>query len=198
MSAILGRGSGSGTEPEQFPYIEGARQMTSDGAATTNNTQGNGVLRAFSKRCWAPFRITAASPEIGTAGQAGAVLRLGVYAFHPSGQFPLLEDFGTFAADSTNTLPWRNVDLEIRRHWLPACVIQEAGTTQPTVVITQSPPVDMPMPSVNITGLPSFNAGPRVSYVHNATLTTGPLPETFVASSTSSQMPRLHFRVAAL
>jgi hypothetical protein len=100
------------------------------GNASTSS-RPNGYLTCLPLRVDTGFNVVGIGIEVTTAGQAGAVLRLGIYIDSGSAPGALLLDAGTVAADSTGikTLPI-SATLTAGWWWL-AALPQNCPTTLP-------------------------------------------------------------------
>lgn len=155
----------------------------------TSNALGNGTLRLAPVFVDRTITVTRLFADISVVGEAGSVLRLGIYA--DNGNYPgaLILDGGAVAGDSA-TVQEVTVSqvLAPGLYWVGGAV-QSAPTTQPTVrVINNASPVGH-------TALPSANT-PFVGY--GQTGVTGALPANFSATrSVQTAVPRVGWKASA-
>jgi len=104
-----------------------------------------------------PITITRIGAEINAAGQAGSLLRLGIY--NDSNGIPgsLLLDAGTIAGDSAMSVQEITISQALSPgvYWF-AAVVQAAASTQPTVYVVSAAQASIPMPTVNLSALPTL------------------------------------------
>lgn len=118
----------------------------------STSSRPNGYLTAIPFAVDRPLTITALGIEVTTVGNAGAVLRLGVYADSGGQPGTLLVDGGTVAADTTGvkTLAITPLALPVGFVYLAACP-QNAATTVPSTRAA--------IPGTIFRGSPSSTAG---------------------------------------
>ncbi|UUG69986.1 glycoside hydrolase [Arthrobacter phage Zucker] len=157
---------------------------------TTNNSLGNGTLRATPWYVPRAVTVSRIGAEITAAGDAGSTLRLGIYAGDGSG-YP-----GALVAGTEATIPADavavaeatiNATINPGVYWVVA-VVQGVTTTQPTVRVPANVMVSIGRPSI-----PSAN---NSDICYAQTGVTGALPATFSTSiSTAGQAPRVFVKV---
>jgi hypothetical protein len=133
--------------------------------------------------------------EVTSAGDAGSLLRIGVYA-DTGNSYPgaLILDAGTIAGDSATVQDITGLTLTLAPgiYWIGGAV-QLVTVTQPTVRILGSV-YTCPVPL----GSTSISAGQAVHGFSQSSV-TGALPSTFTSSVTTlgaGVCPRIHARVA--
>lgn len=165
----------------------------SQSAVSTSNALTNGTLRLAPWFVPNPITIDRIGAEITVVGDSGCKLRLGIYSDNGFA-FPgaRLLDAGQIAGDSATVQ-----DLTVSQaipaglYWVGG-VVQSVTTTQPTVRITNS--VTLPIPIVGSNSTPA--AGTTV-VGYSQTSVTGALPSNFTTSiATSGSVPRVHVRIA--
>jgi hypothetical protein len=167
--------------------------LTSTAAAGTSGSLGNGTLRLAPRVITRTTSWDRLGADIGTAGEAGSKLRLGVYADTGAGlPGALVLDAGQINGDSA-TVQELTVALTLAPGiWWFGAAVQSAPTTQPSVRTASnwSPPIPIRTGS----SLP-VAAGTVIGY--SETGVTGALPANFNASPTSTgTVPRLLARAA--
>jgi hypothetical protein len=168
----------------------------SPGASSSSNSMGVGTLRLAPWLVTRPCVIDRIGSEIATIGDAGSLLRLGVYADNGN-SYPgaLLLDAGTIAGDSATVQQVTcSLALTPGLYWVGGAV-QSVTTTQPTVRGLFSS-FASPVPIV-LAAAPS--AGGTTTHGYTQTGVTGALPATFTSTVTTlggGVCPRVHVRVA--
>lgn len=172
-------------------------QAGATGAPTTNGALGNQNLRLSPMLVPNLLTISQLGAEITVAGEAGSVLRLGVYTNTRNAGRPypgsLLAE-GATQVDGTSATVQEvvltgNLTLQPGLYWCGG-VVQAAPTTQPTVRIISLAGIL----GLVSTGAPSA-AGQLLGYSQSAV--SGALPATFTSTLSSiGASPRLHFRLA--
>jgi hypothetical protein len=157
---------------------------------TTNNSLGNGTLRATPWYVNRPLTVTRIGTEITAAGDSGSIIRLGIYTDDGTG-YP-----STLVAGSETSVPADavavpeatiSVTLNPGVYWICA-VVQNVTTTQPTVRVPANAMVAIGRPSI-----PGANNS-EICYIQNNVIAA--LPSTFSASvGTAGQAPRVFVRV---
>lgn len=163
------------------------------GTLGTNASLGNGTLRLAPWYLSAPATIDRIGSDISSAGSAGALLRLGIYADNGQG-YPgaLVLDAGTVDGTSA-TVSELTVSqvLPLGLYWVGA-VVQGAPSTQPTVRVLQSP---LAFPLSRVGSSAPTAALAVVGY--SQTSVTGALPSTFTTTiAPTTVAPRLFVRFA--
>jgi hypothetical protein len=177
-----------------IPQVAGSRffPVSTAGAGTSGNLSNNGLrLMPFVL----PNRLTLShvGADIATAGEAGSVLRLGIYNDNGSA-YPgslLIEAAATVAGDSATVQEVVcSVTLDGGKLYWVGGAVQGAPTTQPVVRTNGAA-----MPAGVVTGpLPSAGLSVVGYFMSNV---SGALPATFTTTSTSAgAVPRVHFRLA--
>jgi hypothetical protein len=165
----------------------------SQGSASTSVTLGNGTLRLGPWVLERTLTIDRIGGEITAAGEAGSVLRLGIYSDNGNA-YPnaLLLDGGTIDGTSATTqVATVSLTLAPGLYWIGGAV-QAAPSSQPTVRIASNPTI--PLALGLGTGLPGASTS-AVGF--SQTSVTGALPSTFSASvSSTGSVPRLLVRAA--
>lgn len=161
----------------------------------TSNTTGAGYLRLYPVPVFDTWTIDRLGAEITSAGTAGSLLRLGIYADNGSGlPGALVLDAGTILGDSATVQA-----LTVSKVLLPGLywfggALQGTLTSQPTIR-TVTPPMEMPGFSLYGTSIPTANS------VIAGYLDTGPhsgaLPANYTATPTlGGYAPRCFVRFA--
>jgi hypothetical protein len=154
----------------------------SQSSTSTSGTLGNGTLRLGPWVLERTLTIDRIGGEITVAGEAGSVLRFGIYADNGNA-YPgaLLLDGGTIDGTSATTqVATVSLTLAPGLYWIGAAV-QAAVTTQPTVRTASNPTVSFavglgtPLPGAATSGLGFSQAS-----------VTGALPSTFTTTVTST------------
>jgi len=165
----------------------------SQASTSTSSTLGNGTLRLAPIVLERTLTIDRIGGEITGAGEAGSVLRLGIYSDNGNA-YPnaLLLDGGTIDGTSATTqVATVSLVLLPGLYWIGGAV-QAAPSSQPTVRIVSNPTIPLALPLG--TGLPG--AGTSAAGFSQASV-TGALPATFSASvSSTGSVPRLLLRAA--
>lgn len=164
----------------------------SPGSAATG-TFASGVFRVSAFVVSTAMTLDRIGVEVATIGDAGSLLRLGIYADNGNAApGSKLLDAGTVAGDSATTQTITiSQALTPGVYWMGA-VGQNVTTTAPTLRIVGStwvPPVPM---APSTTSLPSANATLN-GYVQTGV--TGALPSTFTVNSVTTSSPRMVLRV---
>lgn len=178
------------------PLMSGCYYYSSGNAASTSSALGNGSLRATPFVLPASTTLTRIGVEVNVVGQAGSLVRLGIYA--DAGGYPgsLIVDAGTVTGDSVAVKEITiNTTIPAGVIWF-ASTVQEAATTQPTLYIISNPYQLVPLPAINLTSIPSMGAGARTCFIHSAAVTTGALPATFDPTTSGGLATRLFFKTA--
>lgn len=159
----------------------------------TTTALGNNTLRLYSVVIPRPVTLTRIGAEVTAAGDAGSVMRLGIYADDGNAMpAALVLDAGTIPGDLAQVAELViNQPLSPGTYWFGG-VIQGAPVTVPTVRAMQPPAVDdavgigsTVMPSSNVTILGRSSAG-----------VAGALPAAFVDSGSIGAAPRIFVKVA--
>lgn len=164
-------------------FISGAYYQTALApSVTTVATLGNGVLRVAPFIVRKAITITRIGACVTAAGDAGCVLRLGIYADNGNG-YPgaLILDAGTIPGDAIAvTEVTISTALPAGTYWVGA-VPQGVTTTQPTVRGFAAAS-NVYAPTVPLTGgaTPTAATAPALGYSGSGI--TGALPTTFPAS----------------
>lgn len=186
------------TTPGAIPYRSGLYYPAGRGVVTSAGaSSGNGVFRAVPVYIPTPTVISTMGGEVTVVGEAGSVIRFGIYADSNGVPGTLVKDFGTIsgtavAAFAEVTNP---TTLAPGWYWFGAAV-QLAPTTQPTIrliVPTDSSMGDMP---VTVGTAPLSNQAIQIGYL--MTGATGALPATFAgagAPPVTASAPRVLFKV---
>jgi hypothetical protein len=190
-SAGAAGGGGSAPAAGQYlaPYMRAGLYYATAGTTTTTSppNQSLRVTPLYVPRALTLDRI---GLDVTTAGQAGAVIRLGIYA--DDGGYPgaLVLDAGTIAGDAVATPEITIAQaLAIGVYWLGACV-QNAATTQPTVRALAGGQLVFPA-STGTAAANTSGAGFQQTNV------AGALPATFTATPSGGiTCPRVVVRVA--
>jgi len=169
--------------------------LNSPTTSSTSATLGNGSLRTTPVMLPA-ISIARIGAEITSAGSAGCVLRLGIYADNGSGQpGTLIQDFGTIAADAV-ALPEITLGTPLALAaglYHIGAVLQGAPATQPTVRTASIPDVPQGVLIPMGTSIPAANT----SVVGNSmSSVTGALPSTFVVSGGTGSVVRIFAKLA--
>jgi hypothetical protein len=178
------------------PNPQSGQYMLPIAPSSTNSSPslGNGTVRAMPWMLQRPLSINRIGAEIVTAGQAGSLLRLGIYADDGTGRpGPLMIDAGTVPGDAIAAaveVPCV-VTLPVGIVWL-AAVVQNAPATQPSVrtAVNVTAPFLLPLGTL----LPTASAT-AVGAAHNGAV-QGALPAQFVWSFASGAAARLFVRAA--
>lgn len=164
----------------------------SPAVTASSNTLGVGTLRA----CPVYFPnvyIKALGAEVTVVGDAGSLVRLGLYADNGFG-FPgsLIADAGTIAGDSVASQELAIGPVMLNGWYWFACVVQNT-VGQPTVrtcstgnVLAQGFPLAMS------TGLPAAGQQGSALFVNGV---TGALPATFPAAASTNACARMWVQV---
>jgi hypothetical protein len=175
------------------PAVGQYATTVSAASGSTSNTLGNGTLRVAPWIVESQMKIDRVVGDIATIGEAGSLLRVGIWA-DTGTCYPgtLLLDGGTIAGDSA-TVQQVTVSLTLAAglYWIGGAV-QSAPTTQPTVRTTTgwTPPVSLSLGS----SLPGAGAG---AHGYAQTSVTGAFGASFTGTVTASaNAPRLLIRVA--
>lgn len=164
-----------------IPMRSGLYYLTTPHTATsTAATLGNGTGRFTPWRVNRTTAFAKIGAEITSAGEAGSVLRLGIYGDDGTG-YPgaLVLDAGTIAGDSA-TVQEITVAFTLTPglYWVGG-VVQSAPTTQPTVrTLAMDVPNQMPLTAGTT---PTANAPANVGFVGFSM--TGALPSTWPTAS---------------
>lgn len=160
---------------------------------STSATLGNGTLRLVPWIVPEALTIVRIGGDIGTVGEAGSKLRLGIYSDDGTG-YPgaLLIDAGQIAGDSA-TVQELTISQALAPgiYWIGGAV-QSAPTTQPTVRTTSNwvPPIPL-----RIGTTAPGSASTVVGYSQSSV--TGALPSNFTATlSNIGNAPRVHVKTA--
>jgi hypothetical protein len=139
---------------------------------------GVGNLRIVPWKVEREFTLAELGADISTAGEAGALYRIGLYGDAGTG-YPggLLVDAGTVAADTTGVkmAAFTPITITPGLYWVGG-VVQNVVTTQPTIrtVASWEPPIRLRMTSVPASGASAVG--------HSMTNVTGALPSSIPAS----------------
>lgn len=164
----------------------------SQGIVTTSNILGNNTLR-FHPQIIPPggMTIDRVGVEVSVAGNAGAVIRLGVYTDTGNGlPSTLIADFGTIAADTTGVLELTTTQAIPAGIIWWATAVQSAATTQPTVRIgtgNASPIMLSPGTSV---------AANTTMFGYQQASVSGALPASVGSLTNSGVCARMFYRIA--
>ncbi|HKX73157.1 MAG TPA: right-handed parallel beta-helix repeat-containing protein [Candidatus Saccharimonadales bacterium] len=168
----------------------------SQAAASTNATLGNGTLRLVPFYLPQATSISRIGSEISVVGQAGSLLRLGVYSDNLGLPGSLLLDAGTIAGDSATVQEitlGSPLALGAGWYWVGGAV-QNAASTQPTVRVTSG--VTTPILLGALQSMPGSSA---TTSGYSASGVTGALPGTFTAwaggPSAITSAPRVFMRI---
>jgi hypothetical protein len=162
------------------------------------NTSGTFQLTNNSMRVYpwiVPNAVTlsAIGVEVTTAGNAGAVIRLGIYAHDPAIGMPnaLVADFGTVAADAVAS-PEITISQALTPgvYWI-AHVPQNAATTAPTV---RANGTSWPAP-IQLPHTTNGSNATRSGYTHTGTVSAG-LPSNFIFSGGAATFGRVYVKIA--
>lgn len=155
------------------------------GGLTTTNTWGSGNNRTTQWDVPNAVNLVRVGLEVTSAGSAGCVVRVGVYADDGFGRpGALVKDCGTIAADAIGVVYSAVVNqaLPAGRYHIGG-TLQGAPATQPTIRTSNIPgigPVAMPSgPGVN-----------QVSWGYTQSGINGALPANFVVGGTGGVSPR--------
>jgi hypothetical protein len=168
-----------------LPLRSGLYMFTCGGGPSTS-TPTNNSLRAYPWIVPNAITLTRVGIEIVTAGQSGAVVRLGIYA--DDGGYPaaLLADFGTVAGDAVAVVEKTISQALTPGIWWVAAVTQNAATTAPVVRSAD----DMAMPGLAAATIPTA-ATNWMCFQDPATI-SGALPSTFGAGNeNAANVPRV-------
>lgn len=164
------------------PWKAGRYYLPISPGAAGAATLGNNTCRAVPALIGQATPIVRLGAEITAAGQAGSVLRLGVYADDGTG-YPgaLIVDAGTIPGDAVAVAELTvAATLPAGLVWF-AAVVQNAPTTQPTVRTASNPALPIPVP------IGPTLPGPSVTAVGYATAgLSGALPATFPAGGSNA------------
>ena len=169
-------------------------QTTPHTSLSTSASLGTGTGRFTPWRVRYPLSITRLGAEITSAGDAGSVLRIGIYADDGTG-YPgaLVLDAGTIAGDSVAVQEITvAITLPPALYWVGG-VVQEVTSTQPTVrTVVYDPSGLMPI----ATTTPSSISVNRCAFVGFAM--TGALPATWPTATPnlSDNAARIFYKVA--
>lgn len=163
---------------------------TLGGTPSASSAMGNGTLRASPIKFDRAVRLDRIGAEVTTIGEAGSLIRLGIYRdngnFYPGN---LILDAGTILGDSA-AIQAITIDQALAPgvYWLCAAV-QSAPTTQPTVRIAST--MIVPGPGALASSL-SANTTMGVSQAG----VSGALPAAFTSTITvSGTIPRILWRL---
>ena len=177
--------------------VAGWFYFTTTEAVTANAAHGNEVLK------FCPFPVDRSCTldrfgiEIGTAGAAGSVVRLGLYADAGGRPGALISELGTVNTASGDRVATLAVSEAVTAGivWAAIC-LQGAAAGQPTLYVTSAPAPLTPLPGGNVAGVPSIGSSPPPCLVHLGAI-SGALPATANATQTSPVVPRCFYRIAA-
>lgn len=164
-----------------IPHRSGMYYLTTPHTATsTSATLGNGTGRFSPWTVRRTMQFTRIGSEITSAGEAGSVLRLGIYADNGTG-YPgaLVLDAGTIAGDSATVQEITISQILTPGLYWVGGVVQAAPSTQPTVRTI----------AMDLTGLVPLTAGTIPAANHPAGVAfvgfsmTGALPATWPTAS---------------
>ena len=175
-----------------FPWQSGRYYYAPNVGIGTSAALGVGTLRATPFVVPNAVTVTRIGAEIATVGDAGSVLRIGLYADDGTGRpGALVSDAGTIAGDSA-TVQEITVSLGLGpgTYWA-ASAVQVVTVTQPTVRVA------------NGFGVPPIDAGPSaptaatVFVSFNRTGIAGAFPDPFgTPTASGTGPPRLFLKVA--
>lgn len=167
---------------------------SSPGALSTSATLGVGTLRLVPWLIETKLSIDRLGAEVTLVGDAGSLLRLGIYG-DTGNVYPgsLLLDAGTIAGDSATVqqITISTLTLPPGLYWVGGAV-QAVTTTQPTVrtVSAWTPPVTLGLST-------SLPAAGQSSFGFTQASVTGALPANFSATvGIAGAAPRLLARAA--
>lgn len=166
---------------------------TSPQAAGAVNTLGNSTLRVVPWIVERTISIDRLVGDISAVGEAGSLLRMGIYA-DDGGGYPgsLIVDGGTIAGDSATVQQVTISTTLTPGVWWIGAAVQAAATTQPTVRIVSGWHPTVPLRAGSaLPGAASTQTG------YSMTGVTAALPASFSATpSAAGQVPRLLVRAA--
>lgn len=170
------------------------KYMVVSGQGASTNALGNGSLRAYP--IYVPSRITIdrIGCEVTVVGQAGSVVRLGIYT--DAGGFPGTPLLDTTVAGDAVATPEATVSLTLSAGWYwAASVTQSAATTQPTLRTATTLTPGYPLLATTAAGV--VNNG-YIGMTNGAAVTSGALPSWTVAGGgpNTSGAARIFVRLA--
>jgi hypothetical protein len=170
---------------------------TPAGAASTANTLGNGTGR------FSPFPVPAAitlakiGVEVTAVGEAGSVIRLGIYGDNGSGfPGPLVLDAGTVPGDAVAAAAELTINqaLQPGLYWVGG-VVQGAPTTQPTLRTLTAIDQSIPLPISGGT-TPGANHPTQVGFVGFGMAGAFPANWPTPAPNLTAQVARVFVKIA--
>lgn len=166
--------------------------LPSNIAAATNQV-GNGVLRLYPLYLPA-VTFTSMNVGISVVGNTGAVFRPTIYADDGTGKPGNIQiDFGTIdvATSTTTTALTGTWSLPSAGLWWCGGVVQNAGTTQPTVYTCATGASVFPIPASWSAAAPTSAATPSCAYSMSGLTAVAAAPSTFTIGGVGGFAPRL-------
>lgn len=171
--------------------------LPSNVAASTNQI-GNGVLRLYG--LYLPqVNIASVNVGISVVGNSGAVFRPTIYADNGQGQPGAVQiDFGTIdvASSTTTTAITGAWAIPYAGLWWVGGVLQNAGTTQPTVYTCATGASVIPIPATWNAAAPTSAATPSCAYSMSGLTAVAAAPSTFTTGNVAGYAPRLIIKTA--
>lgn len=174
-------------------FTQPGRWHATGNVFSTLATLGVGTLRLVPYYIDRPVTLTSIAVEVTTAGEAGSLFRIGVYADDGTGLPGVLTvDAGTVAGDGATgmrTVTGLTVGLTRGLYWFGGAV-QNVVTTQPTMRTATSTPLLMALNTTTPTSLSSQGCG------YSTPSATGALPSPAGTPTSISIAPRVAFLVS--